>query len=70
MPRVIARTYPDLKTWRRAQGFGQRQAATLLGISQTYYSRLERREQVATRETAARIIDLTGVPLETITGVA
>lgn len=70
MKRVTTRPYPNLKTWREAAGLSQREAADLLSISQTYYGRLERGEQVVVRDAAKRIIDLTGVPLETLVGLA
>lgn len=70
MERVTTRAYPDLKTWRDAKRFNQRQAAKLLGISQTYYGRLERREQLAIGKCAKRITELTGVPLEILVGAA
>lgn len=63
-------SYPDLLTWRRANRFNQRQAARLLGISQTYYGRLERREQVATGRRAKTIMAVTGVPLAILVGAA
>lgn len=64
------RTYPNLETWRKAHGLSQREAALQLEISQTYYSRLERGLQTATRDTAKRIMAETRVPLEVLVGVA
>ncbi len=64
------RAYPDLKTWRDAKGFGQRDAAEYLQISQTVYSRLERRRQSVKGDLAKRLMAHTGVPLEVLAGVA
>lgn len=70
MAYIARRTYPNLKTWRSERGISQHEAARLLGISQTYYNRLERGLTVATWGTAKRILQITGVPLETIVGLA
>ena len=64
------RPYPNLELWRQAQRLSQREAAKFLGISQTYYSRLERRTQAAPGKRAKVIMDLTGVPLEVLVGAA
>lgn len=64
------RSYPDLKTWRRAQRYTQEEAAAYLGISQTFYSRLERGIFWPGRATAKRLMERTGVALETLLGVA
>lgn len=70
MPKVFERPYPDLATWRGAKKLSQQQAAEYLGISQTFYSRLERRMQAAPGKRAKVIMDLTGVPLEVLVGAA
>lgn len=67
---VSGRPYPDLATWRDAKGLSQQEAASLLGISQTFYSRLERRIQSARGKQAKQIMDKTGVPLEVLVGAA
>lgn len=64
------RPYPSLEHWRKAHGYGQRAAAQVLHISQAYYSRLERGKQAPRPSIARRISDETGVPLETLLGVA
>lgn len=64
------RPYPDLRTWRDAKHLGQRDAAAELGISQTQYSRLERRVKAVKGAMAKRIVEHTGVPLEVIAGVS
>lgn len=68
--RIAKRAYPDLAAWRRDLGLSQRAAARILGISQTYYSRLERRTQSARGPMAKRILSTANVPLETLVGVA
>lgn len=65
-----SRPYRDLKAWRDAHGLSQRDAAKILKISQTYYSRLERRVQTCYGKNAKRIMDATGVPLEILVGAA
>lgn len=70
MSKVFERPYPDLKTWRDAKKLSQQQAAELLGISQTFYSRLERRMQAAPGKRAKTIMEKTGVPLEVLVGAA
>jgi transcriptional regulator with XRE-family HTH domain len=67
--RRTQRPYPDLAAWRAAQGLNQLEAARLLGVSQTTYSRLERGIRTAVRENAKRIMAATGVPLEVLVGV-
>lgn len=65
-----ARTYPTLKAWRKAQRIRQNEAAKRLGVSQGYYSRLERQIKFPHAHTAKVITDKTGVPLETLLGIA
>lgn len=67
---VAVRPYPDLATWREAQRLSQHKAAEFLGISQTYYGRLERRLQAARGKRAKEIMAKTGVPLEVLVGAA
>lgn len=64
------RPYPNLKTWRDDQRVGQRAAAALLGVSQSYYSKIERQTQTPNARLAKAITDKTGVPLETLLGIA
>ena len=62
--------FPNLLVWRLALNINQRDAATILGISQSKYSRLERGVGVAVRDEAKQIIARTGVPIEVLTGAA
>lgn len=64
------RPYPSLKHWRNDNRLMQREAAAELAISQNYYSRLERGIQAPRATLAKAISERTGVPLETILGVA
>lgn len=66
----VSRPYPDLATWRSDKGLSQQKAADMLGISQTFYSRLERRVQSARGKQAKGIMEKTGVPLEILVGAA
>lgn len=68
MAKVFERPYPDLATWRAAKKLSQGQAAEYLEISQTFYSRLERRMQAAPGKRAKVIMEKTGVPLEVLVG--
>lgn len=72
MKRTTSRPYPNLKTWRAAQQprLSQAAAAAKLGISQTYYNRLERGIQAARGSVAKRLMAETGVPLEVLVGAA
>lgn len=68
MNRPTSKRYPNLKAWREAANLTQRQAAKVLGISQTYYGRLELGTQHAPGKRAKTITQTTGVPLEVIVG--
>ena len=62
--------YPDLWTWRHTARLTQAEAAKILGISQTYYGRIESGRYVPPCERAKTITAKTGVPLDAIVGVA
>ena len=64
------RIYPNLAAWRDGERLNQEQAALKLGVSQGYYSRLERGESYPHRLLAREIAEKTGVPLECVLGVA
>lgn len=64
------RTYPDLLAWREALGLSSADAAAVLAISQTQYSRLERGMYAVKGPKAKRLMLATGVPLEKLVGVA
>jgi len=69
-PRRASRARPgSLKAWRVARGVNQRAAAAALGISQTYYSKLERETMHAHPKLAQRLRVLTGVSLEVLLGI-
>jgi predicted transcriptional regulator len=70
MKRQSIPTYPNLKTWRRTLRLNQREAALLLGISQTHYCRLERGVYAPKRDVLKRLMAKTGVPIEVLVGVA
>jgi transcriptional regulator with XRE-family HTH domain len=62
------RTYTNLAAWRNATGLSQMEASRVLGISQTSYSRLERRVVAARGKRARSIWRQTGVPVEVLVG--
>jgi len=64
------RPYPNLKMWRDDQRVSQRTAAELLGVTQSYYSKIERQALTPNARLAKAITDKTGVPLETLLGLA
>lgn len=64
------RRYPDLKAWRTANNLSQHEAAAVLGVSQTSYSRMERGVRAIKGSAAKRIMIVTQVPLEVLAGVA
>jgi hypothetical protein len=68
--RRLHRGYPTLLVWRLALNLNQRDAARILGVNQTRYSRLERGVTTTKGAEAKRIIQRTGVPLKVLAGVA
>lgn len=56
--------------WRLSLNLNQRDAAKILGVNQSKYSRLERRITTTKGAEAKHIIERTGVPLEVLAGVA
>lgn len=70
MKHTTSRPYPDLLTWRRTEQLEQAEAAELIGMSRSNYSRLERGLIFVTRTRAKHVMDVTGVPLEKLMGVA
>lgn len=64
------RPHSSLSAWRRAQGFNQHEAAAYLGISQSYYCKLETHDQTPRPAIARRLMDRTGVPLDELLGIA
>lgn len=66
----VYRPFPNLATWRDAHKLNQREAAKLLGVSQSLYGRLERKERTATGNTAKRIMEVARVPLESLVGLS
>jgi len=69
-PRRKSRARPgSLKAWRLRRGINQRTAAEALGISQAYYSKLEREAYYARPKLAQRLRVLTGLSLETLLGI-
>lgn len=69
-PKPRKRAYPNLATWREANRINQREAADVLGFSQSKYGRLERGVLTVVGEEAIDIMDKTGVPLEVLVGVS
>lgn len=70
MKRRAEPTYPNLKAWRSAFRLNQRDAARILNISQTTYSRLERGALTVKGPIAKRLMEQTCVPLEVLVGAA
>lgn len=64
------RPYPTLKHWRQAKGLSQREAARLLGVTQSTYSRLENRVRTPRPKHLETIVTTTGVPIEVLMGIA
>lgn len=69
MPLKRTRAYPNLRTWRAANGLNQREAARKLGVSQAHYSRIESGAAPPHVRRAVVISERTGVPLETVLGI-
>jgi transcriptional regulator with XRE-family HTH domain len=68
--RSSVRAFPNLMTWRKTHKLNQHEAAKELGLTQSSYSRLERGVKIPVRDDLKRIVDLTGVPIEVLVGVA
>lgn len=66
----MPRPYPNLYTWRTSNHLNQREAAELLGLTQSTYSRIETGRQPAKGKRARAIMETTGVPLEVLVGAA
>ncbi len=64
------RPFSSLKAWRRWHGFSQHEAAGFLGISQSYYSKLESLDQSPRRNMARTLTAKTGVPVDALMGLA
>jgi transcriptional regulator with XRE-family HTH domain len=64
------RIYPTLRAWRQGERLNQAEAAEILGVSQGFYSKLERGQQFPDRRNAKLISDRAGVPLETVLGLS
>ena len=58
-----------LALWRQAHGFGQREEADYLGISQSYFSKLERYAVAQRRNIAKQLMARTGIPVEELMGI-
>ncbi len=66
MPVVTTQSYRSLRAWRRAHKFSQQRAAKMLGLSQSHYSKLERRTTALPGYRAKFVNRKTGVPLEVL----
>lgn len=64
------KTYPSLRAWRAALGLNQRDAAQLLGMTQSLYSKIEVGQNAPRPKRGKTIADKTGVPFESVMGVA
>jgi len=71
-PRRVLRVKPhsSLRAWRRAMGLTQRQAAAQLGISQSYYYKLEAKTQTPRKGILKTVTARTGVPVDELMGIA
>lgn len=62
--------HSSLASWRKDMGFTQQEAATYLGISQSYYCKLERKAQQPRKDVLKGLTDRTGVPVDELMGIA
>lgn len=51
-------------------GFSQHEAADFLGISQSYYCKLERKAQTPRKDVLKGLTERTGVPVDELMGIA
>lgn len=63
-------SYPSLKAWRTALDLSQSDAAKLLGMTQSLYSKTESGQNAPRPKRAKSISNKTGVPFEAVMGVA
>lgn len=70
MGRLTTDTTPTLLAYRERTKLSQADAADLAGITQSHWSRLENGETFASPKLAKTLTRLTGVPFETLLGVA
>jgi transcriptional regulator with XRE-family HTH domain len=63
-PPKRVKPHSSLFAWRRGLGLTQRAAALALGISQSYYWKLERGTVEPRRGILKRLTDVTGVPVD------
>lgn len=70
--KVLGRVKPhsSLAAWRKAMGFNQREAAVFLGITQGYYSKLEKKVQTPRKGILRDLTERTGVPVDELMGIA
>jgi len=64
MGEVTSHTFRSLRAWRRAHRLSQERAAKMLGLSQSHYSKIERRTHALTGKRAKSVSKKTTVPLE------
>ena len=73
MPRELFQlqtSFDNLLDWREAQRLSQAEAAEVLEISQSLYSKLERGRHFVKGSLAKRLVEKTGVPLAVVVGAA
>ncbi len=64
------RPYPSLQAWQHEARLNSNEAARFLALSPSYYSRIKRHQKAPMARLAKSISEKTGVPLETILGIA
>lgn len=67
---IRVKPHSSLRSWRTTMKFTQRQAADYLGISQSYYSKLEAKAQSPRRTIMRELTEKTGVPVDALMGIA
>lgn len=66
----VVKPHSSLAAWRNAHGLDQREAAQKLGISQSYYSKLETHNAAPRPKLLKQVAERTGVPLDELMGIA
>jgi transcriptional regulator with XRE-family HTH domain len=65
------RNTSGLRAWRQASGLTQAEAATILGMTQSYYTKLERHVcRYPNLDLAKRIMRRTGITLNELVGLS
>lgn len=67
---MAIKRYDSLKDWREAHGLSQRDAAKILGMSQSAYAKWEIHRRAPRPNRLKALVAKTGVRIESLIGIA